>query len=482
MTKSFHRKSVAAALAEAQSQATPLARRLGTRDLVFLGVGAVVGAGIFSSIGELAAGSPGHPGAGPALVVSYVVTAIVCGFSALSYAEMASVVPVAGSAYTYAFVTLGELPAWIIGWDLIIEYAIGNIYVAQSWGEYARAFVGQTLGVDLPFWLTTDLQTAAKTEAIAASAPHLFGFVFACNLPAAFITMLLTVVLVRGVQQSARLNSWLVIGKLGLIAVFVAVGFGYVEPDNWHPFAPAGVRGVWTAASLAFFSYIGFDAVCTAAEEVKDPGKQLPRAMIFSLAICTVLYAVTAAVMTGMVPAAELGVGDPLAYVLAKVGLHRLSSVMALGAVIAVTAVLLVFALGQPRILMAMARDGLLPKAFARIHPRYATPAFGTVVTGVFVALAPSFVTPSQALELTSIGTLFAFFLVSVGVIVLRIKEPLLVRTFRCPGYPVVPALSALFCVALMLGLPAMNWIRFGVWLAIGLLVYVFYGRKYAKR
>jgi basic amino acid/polyamine antiporter, APA family len=476
----FRRKSVQDALAQAQE--AKLSKRLGTRELVFLGVGAVVGAGIFSSIGELAAGSSGHPGAGPALVVSYVLTAIVCGFSALSYAEMASVVPVAGSAYTYAFVTLGELPAWIIGWDLIIEYAIGNIYVAQSWADYARAFLRQTMGFDFPLWLATDLQTAAKTEAIATSAPHLFGFVLACNLPAAFITLVLTVVLVRGVHESARLNSWLVIGKLALVAVFVAVGFAYVEPSHWHPFAPAGVRGVWTAASLAFFSYIGFDAVSTAAEEVKDPGKQLPRAMLISLAICTVLYATTALVMTGMVPAAELAVGDPLAYVLAKVGLHRLSSVMALGAVIAVTAVLLAFQLGQPRILMAMARDGLLPKAFGRIHPRYATPAFGTVVTGIFVALAPSFITPSQSLELTSIGTLFAFFLVSVGVIVLRIKEPLLARTFRCPGYPLVPALSALFCLALMLGLPAMNWIRFGVWLDIGMLVYVFFGRKRAQR
>jgi basic amino acid/polyamine antiporter, APA family len=476
----FRRKSVEDALA--QAQAAKLSRRLGTRDLVFLGVGAVVGAGIFSSIGELAAGSAGHPGAGPALVVSYVLTAIVCGFSALSYAEMASIVPVAGSAYTYAFVTMGELPAWIIGWDLIIEYAIGNIYVAQSWAEYARALLRQTIGFDFPMWLTTDLQTAARTEAIATSAQHFFGFVFACNLPAAFITLVLTVVLVRGVHESARLNSWLVIGKLALVALFVAVGVTYVEPSHWHPFAPAGLHGVCTAASLAFFSYIGFDAVSTAAEEVKDPSKQLPRAMIISLAICAFLYAVTAIVMTGMVPAAELGVGDPLAYVLAKVGLHRLSSVMALGAVIAVTAVLLAFQLGQPRILMAMARDGLLPKAFGRIHPRYATPAFGTIVTGVFVALAPSFLTPSQALELTSIGTLFAFFLVSVGVIVLRIKEPFLARTFRCPGYPVVPALSALFCVGLMMGLPVMNWIRFGVWLAIGMLVYVFYGRKQARR
>ncbi|MDX2023832.1 MAG: amino acid permease [Deltaproteobacteria bacterium] len=474
----FVRKSVAAALAEAAAQPHGLARRLGTRSLVFLGVGAVVGAGVFSSIGELAAGNAHRPGAGPALVISFIVTAIACGFAAMAYAEMASVVPVAGSAYTYAYVTLGKLPAWIIGWDLVIEYAIGNIYVAQSWAEYFQVLLGRTVGLQLPVWMTTDVQTAAHTEAIASVAPHIGSFTVAFNLPAAFITCVLTIVLVRGIRGSARVNSLLVLGKLLLLCMFVGVGAFYVEPAHWRPFAPGGVRGVWTAASLAFFSYIGFDAISTAAEEVKDPTKQLPRAMIIALGLCAVIYVLTALVMTGLVPSSELGVGDPLAYVLLRVHLERLAGVMALGAVLAVTAVLLVFQMGQPRILMCMARDGLLPPAFARVHPRFATPAFGTIVTGVFVAAMPSLMTPSQALELTSIGTLFAFFLVSVGVIVLRVSQPAMHRPFRCPGYPWVPGLSALFCVILMCGLPLMNWLRFGVWLLLGLLLFGLYGHR----
>lgn len=477
-TSLFARKSVAAALAEAAAQPHRLARRLGTRALVLLGVGAVVGAGVFSSIGELAAGNAHRPGAGPAIVVAYIVTAIACGFSAMAYAEMASVVPVAGSAYTYAYVTLGKLPAWIIGWDLVIEYAIGNIYVAQSWAEYFAVLLRHTLGLQLPVWMTTDMQTAAATASIASVAPHVGKVVVAFNLPAAFVTGVLTLVLVRGIRGSARLNSFLVFGKLLLLGVFVVVGAFYVEPAHWQPFAPGGARGIWTAASLAFFSYIGFDAISTAAEEVNDPRKQLPRAMIITLALCAAIYALTGLVMTGLAPASELGVGDPLAHVLLRVHLETLASVMAVGAVFAVTAVLLVFQMGQPRILMCMARDGLLAPAFARVHPKYATPVFGTVVTGVFVALAPSFITPSQALELTSIGTLFAFCLVSIGVIVLRVSQPAMARPFRCPGYPWVPGCSALLCLGLMCGLPLMTWLRFGVWLLLGLLVFAFYGRR----
>jgi APA family basic amino acid/polyamine antiporter len=459
-----------------------LRRTLGGLDLTLLGVGAIVGAGIFSSVGQMAAGGPDHPAAGPALILSFVITAIACGFSALCYAEIAALAPAAGSAYSYAFVALGELPAWIIGWDLIIEYAVGNIYVAQSWADYFRSFVRGTFGVDFPAWMASDLQTAARDPVLAALAPRLptpFGdLAVAFNLPAALVVLLLTVLLVRGVRASAHTNAVMVVLKIVLVLGFVGVGAAHVQPANWHPFAPNGFRGVWTGASLAFFSYIGFDAISTVAEETRNPQRDLPRGMIGSLVICSVLYIAVAAVMTGLVPYKMLDTGDPLASALLAVGLPRAALLMSLGAVIAVTAVLLVFQLGQPRILFAMARDGLLPPAFARVHPRFRTPHVGTILTGLFVGLAPTFITQSQALELTSIGTLFAFIVVALGVIALRIREPDRPRPFRCPGYPVTPVLAILSCVGLMFGLPAANWWRFGIWLLAGLCIYAFYGSR----
>ncbi|HEV3031891.1 MAG TPA: amino acid permease [Polyangia bacterium] len=462
-----------------------LRRTLGAFDLTLMGVGAVVGAGIFSSVGEMAAGSAQHPGAGPALVLSYLFTAAVCGLCALCYAEIAAMVPVAGSAYTYSYVALGEIFAWIIGWDLIIEYAVGNIYVAQSWADYLRSFLRGAFGLDFPAWMATDLQTVARDPALRAIAPVLhtpFGtLVVGFNLPALLVVAALTLVLVRGVRESARLNAGMVLLKLVLVLGFVGVGAAYVEPAHWHPFAPHGLRGVWTGASLAFFSYIGFDAVSTLAEETRVPQRDLPRGMLWSLGICTVLYVAVAAVMTGLVPSELLATGDPLARALRAAGLDRLATLMSLGAVIAVTAVLLVFQLGQPRILFAMARDGLLPPAFARVHGRFRTPAFGTVLTGVFVGVTPTFVTQDQALELTNIGTLFAFLLVAVGVIALRVREPERARPFRCPGYPVTPVLAAVACLALIAGLPATNWWRFAIWLAVGLVIYLRYGAKRSK-
>ena len=465
--------------------APSLRRVLGAFDLTLLGVGAIVGAGIFSSIGQMAAGGVGHPAAGPALMLSFVITAVACGFSALCYAEIAALVPASGSAYTYAFVALGELPAWIIGWDLIIEYAVGNIYVAQSWADYFRSFLRGSLGVDFPAWMATDMQSVAHDPALAALAPKLatpFGaLAVGFNLPAALIVALLTVLLVLGVRESARFNAGMVIFKLLLVVAFIAVGAAYVQPANWHPFAPTGVHGVWAGASLAFFSYIGFDAVSTVAEETRNPQRDLPRGMIASLLICSVLYVAVAAVMTGLVPYKVLDTGDPLARALQVVGLPRIATLMSLGAVIAVTAVLLVFQLGQPRILFAMARDGLLPPAFARIHPRFRTPHRGTILTGVFVGLAPSLLTQDQALELTNIGTLFAFIVVAAGVIALRVREPQRDRPFRCPGYPVTPILAILSCAGLMAGLPATNWWRFGIWLLVGLAIYGAYGRHHSR-
>jgi APA family basic amino acid/polyamine antiporter len=414
-----------------------------------------------------------------------LLTAIACGLCALCYAEIAAMVPVAGSAYTYAYVALGEIFAWIIGWDLIIEYAVGNIYVAQSWGDYFRSFLLGSIGVDFPAWMTTDLQTAASDPALFATAPHLatpFGtLAIAFNLPAAAITVALTLLLVKGVRESARVNAVMVVFKVALVVAFVFVGAAYVQPAHWRPFAPNGFRGVWSGASLAFFSYIGFDAVSTAAEETRDPQRDLPRGMIASLVICSVLYVAVAAVMTGLVPYAELDTGDPMARALRAVGLAKAATLMALGAVVAVTAVLLVFQLGQTRILFAMARDGLLPPALARIHPRFRTPHVGTIWVGILVAVAPSFLTQSQALELTSIGTLFAFVVVAAGVIALRIREPDRPRPFRCPGYPLTPILAILTCVGLMVGLPPANWWRFGIWLLVGLGIYFGYARRRAR-
>jgi APA family basic amino acid/polyamine antiporter len=479
----FRRKSATAALAETEGtgQGPALRRTLGAMDLAMLGVGAIVGAGIFSSTGQMAAGSADNPGAGPALVLSYVLTAVVCGFAALCYAEIAAMVPVAGSAYTYAYLALGELFAWIIGWDLIVEYAVGNIYVAQSWADYFRAFLRGSIGVDFPAWMATDLQTAAKTPEIAAAAPHLGDFVVAFNLPALLITAAVTSVLVLGIRESARTNAILVGFKVLLVLLFVGVGVFFIQPANYVPFAPNGFAGIWTGASLAFFSYIGFDAVSTAAEETRDPQRNLPRGIIGSLIVCTVLYVATAAVMTGMVPAAELGKGDPLVVALQRAGLDRLATFMAFGAVVAVTAVLLVFQLGQARIFMVMARDGLLPPAFGRVHPRFRTPVISTLVTGLIVGLAPTFITPAQALELCSIGTLFAFVIVSLGVMVLRVREPNRPRPFRCPGYPVTPLLSIGACLWLMGGLPWLNWVRFAAWLAVGLVIYLLYGRNQSR-
>jgi APA family basic amino acid/polyamine antiporter len=477
----FRRKTTADMLAEAQQSEHSLKRTLGAFDITMLGVGAIIGAGIFASFGQAAAGADGLLGAGPALILSYLLTAVACGFAALCYAEIAAMVPIAGSAYTYSYIAFGEVIAWIIGWDLTIEYAVGNIYVAASWADYLRSFLRGTLGVDFPAWLATDLQTAAKTPEIAASAPHIGDFVVAFNLPAFLITTLLSVLLVIGVKESARFNTGMVVFKLILVVGFVIVGSFFVDQKNWTPFAPNGWKGIWTGASIAFFSYIGFDAVSTAAEETRNPQKDLPRGIIGSLIICTVLYVVTAAVLTGLVPYHQLGTADPLAHALELLGFKRLASIMAIGAVVAMTAVLLAFQLGQPRIFMAMARDGLLPPAFGRVHPRFRTPYVGTIITGVIVSISPSLLTESQALELTNIGTLFAFVLVSLGVIVLRLREPERERPFRVPGYPVTPLLSAGCCILLMLGLPASNWWRFAIWLALGLAIYMAYGRKHSR-
>ncbi len=480
LTTLMRRKSVADAMSAPDADEHRLKRTLGPIELTALGIGAIIGAGIFSSTGSAAAGSAGHIGAGPALIVSYAITAVACGFAALCYAELASMIPIAGSAYTYAYVTLGELLAWIIGWDLILEYAVGNVAVAVSWSGYFVDFLAG-FGIHLPTWMTSTVDFAHAHPEIMANAPHLGGWAIVFNLPAGLIVALITWVLVVGVKESARLNTIMVALKLVLVIAFVAIGSCWVAPANWRPFAPNGFSGIMTGASIIFFSYIGFDAISTTAEEAKNPQRDLPISMIASLMICTILYVAVTAVLTGMVPSSELGVSDPLALALEKAGLGKLAGVFSFGAVIAMTAVLLVFQLGQPRIFMSMARDGLLPPFAAKVHPKYRTPHVTTIITGVAVGLPAMFVDINDAIEFTNIGTLFAFVLVSAGVIALRRYDPDRPRPFRCPGVPLVPILSIVSCIALMLPLPRITWLRFVVWMAIGLAIYFAYGRRRSR-
>jgi len=476
----FRTKDVDVASADAEASEHRLKRSLGVLDLTALGIGAVIGAGIFSAPGAAAAGGDGRLPAGPALVVSYLLVALACGFAALCYAELASVVPVAGSAYTYAYVTLGELVAWIIGWDLILEYAVGNVAVAVSWADYFKSFLAG-FGVHLPDWLSTTLNHARDTPGLLDSAPHLLGVPIVFNLPAGAIVAVLTVLLVLGVQESSRVNAAMVALKLAIVIGFIGVGVFYVQPANWVPFAPSGLSGVMSGAAIIFFAYIGFDAISTTAEEARYPQRDLPRGMMATLGICTALYIGVTLVLTGMVPWQQLGVGDPLAKALQTAGLQRMAGLLSFGAVVAMTAVLLVFQLGQPRIFMCMARDGLLPPWAAKVHPRFRTPYVTTILTGIFVGLPAMFVDINEAIEFTNIGTLFAFVLVSLGVIVLRRTDPGRVRPFRCPGVPFVPLAAVASCTALMVYLPGITWIRFVVWQLVGVAVYFLYGRRHSR-
>ncbi|HUR27872.1 MAG TPA: amino acid permease, partial [Planctomycetota bacterium] len=467
----FRRKSPRAIAVDEHDGAPRLARTLGAFDLTLLGIGAIIGAGLFSSIQEMVAGRVNPDGtvamfgAGPSVMLSYLLTAIACGFAALCYAEIAAMTPVSGSAYSYSYAAFGELVAWIIGWDLIIEYAIGNVYVAQKWGAYFQTFLNDGFGVRLPVWLTTDVQTAGAMAAdashpgwenwkkllapgetldVASAFPQLAGHTFSFHLPGFAITLLLTWLLFRGIKESARANAFMVVLKLGLVATFIGCGFWTIlrkGENHWTPFMPNGFTGVWHGAALGFFSYIGFDAVSTAGEETKNPQKDMPRGLLWSLGICTVLYVLTAAALTGVVDYKTLTTDDPLAAAMKRMGFENFSTLFAFGAVVAMTAVLLVFQLGQTRIFMVMSRDGLLPPLFSRIHPRFKTPHFSTWITGLVVALSCSILTPSQAIGLCNIGTLFAFILVSLGVIVLRKREPDLARPFRVPFYPLTPIL-----------------------------------------
>jgi APA family basic amino acid/polyamine antiporter len=550
----FRKKSISRMIAETrevEATGSGLKKVLGVRDLVSMGIAAVVGAGIFSTIGTAAFNG------GPGISLLFIITAVTCGFSALCYAEFASRVPVAGSAYTYAYVSFGELVAWIIGWALVLEYTIGNIVVAISWSGYFNNLL-QGFGIHLPAWLTTDPGAAraayAQVEnAIAQglvlddrllfiqeswhAAPMLFGDRLFINVPAFLIVVIITVLTFVGIRESKKATNFLVVFKVLVILFVISIGFFYVEPANWNPFMPNGFEGVLRGVSAVFYAYIGFDAISTTAEECRNPQRDLPRGMIYSLLLCTGLYILIAFVLTGMVHYTELQVTDPLAFVFERVGLDWISYIVSISAVVATTSVLLVFQLGQPRIWMSMSRDGLLPRSFAKVHPRYQTPWFSTIVTGVMVAIPTLFMGSDLMTDLTSIGTLFAFVLVSGGVLLLpRLTPDQRERKFHLPyingrfivpivflgylllvrdklagaltnvgdlqtflflvfvvgglvlsvltyirNFSLIPIMGVLFCSYLLIEIPAQSWVYFFVWMALGLVIYFGYGYRKSK-
>ena len=471
--------------------AQSLRRVLGAGDLIMLAIGAVIGAGIFSSIGTAAAGEIRPDGtivraaAGPALILSFVLLGAVCGLAALCYAELASMIPQAGSAYAYSYATLGELVAWIIGWDLILEYAVGNIAVAVAWGGYFTSFMSG-FGVSFPGWLTHGHRAVALSadpavRALLDTAPRVAGLPVLLNIPAFAIVMLVTGVLLLGVRESARANNIMVVVKLLVLGLFVVVGALHVDTANYVPFAPNGWTGIHQGAAIVFFAYIGFDAISTAAEETKNPQRNLPIGILGGLAVCTLIYVIVGVVATGLVPYMELRASDPLAKALDVAGLQTAGWIVSFGAVVSLSAVLLVFQYGQPRIFMAMARDGLLPAWAAKVSEKRRVPHITTWATGIVVALGALIADENEIYDLTNIGTLSAFAIVCLGVLVLRYTEPERARPFRVPVIWAVSLLGASACVYTMLGLPRTAWERFGIWLVVGALIYAFYGYRHSR-
>lgn len=478
--KSLFRRKISS---EATGEGPKLSRVLGLFQLTLLGIGAMVGTGIFVTAGTAAAGGANHVGAGPALMVSFFITAVACGFAALCYAEFAAMIPVAGSAYTYAYASFGEIIAWIIGWDLVLEYAVGNVAVAIGWSGYFTGLL-RGMGIHLADWLTMNPMNA--TPEVFAAAPHLFGYPIVFNLPAIAVVLGVTALLCIGIRESVRANTLFVIINLSMILLFIVVGIFYVEPQNWTPFAPNGWNGIMSGAALIFFAFIGFDAISTASEETKNPAKNVPRAILISLAVCAVLYSTVAAILTGLVPYAQLGlpeaVEQPVAYAMRAIGQPWVAGILSAGAIVAMTSVLLVWQFGQTRILYVMSRDGLLPERLSKVDPKSHTPIAPTVIAGVLVALAAGFLDISVAVELTNIGTLFAFVLVSGGVLILRKIDPDRPRPFRVKWVPLVPLLAIGCCFYLMASLPLVTWERFGIWLAIGLVLYFVFSRGHSVR
>jgi APA family basic amino acid/polyamine antiporter len=487
----FARKPIADLVPD--DQAKGLRRTLGVTDLVALSIGAVIGAGIFSSIGTAAAGQMApdgvtviRHGAGPALVLSFIFLGAVCALAALCYAELTSMIPQAGSAYAYTYATMGELVAWIIGWDLILEYAVGNVAVAIGWSGYFVSLLSG-FGIDFPEYLAhgyREVLLAAPDSPIKhlmADAPRIGPIPVLLNVPAFFIVAAITWLLMLGVRESNNVNKVMVVIKLVVLAVFVFIGVQHIDTANYTPFAPNGFRGVMQGAAIVFFAYIGFDAISTAAEETKDPQKTMPRGIMLGLLICTIIYVAVGAVATGLVPYKQLLANDPLAAAFNQAGLQKFSWFIALGAIVSTSAVLLVFQYGQARILMAISRDGLLPAWLAKIHPKRRTPHITTIVIGLFVALWALVGDAGETYDLTNIGTLFAFALVAASVLILRRTQPDRPRPFRVKWLGLVAPVTAGACIYLMINLPALAWKSFAVWLAIGLVIYFVYGYKRSK-
>lgn len=513
MNKFLRTKSPEHLIAEAAAPERAMKRTLGPLALTALGIGAIIGAGIFSLTGTAAAGQSfsskletpvinfiqawlsgadvmfGRAGAGPAIAISFVVAGLACGFAALCYAELASMIPVSGSAYTYSYATLGEIVAWIIGWDLILEYAVGNMAVAVSWSGYFVQLCGSLFHIKFPLWLVSDHATAVQRLASnsaelanysSTTLPVIAGHSIAFNLPAVVIVLAVTALLVYGIRESAGANTTIVIAKTAVVIFVIAFGAFMVHPPNWQPFVPNGFPGVMSGAAIVFFAFIGFDAVSTTAEETKNPQRDMPIGIIASLVICTLLYVLMSIVLTG-IKKYTVYTGDAAAVATAFASKPWAQALVSAGALAGTTSVLLVFQLGQPRIFMAMARDGLLPQYFARIHPRFRTPHITTIWTGIVVGSVAAIVDIGSLADLTNIGTLFAFILVCFGVNILRRTEPVRARPFRVPFVPWFPILGVILCFVLMLSLPVETWIRFVVWLVIGLAIYFAYGVRHSR-
>ncbi len=442
-----------------------LKKSLTVWDLTALGIGGIIGTGIFVLIGTAVVGDAHRPGAGPGIVLSFILSGLTCALAALCYAEFAAMIPAAGSAYTYSYATLGEFLAWITGWNLILEYGVACVVVAIGWSGYFNNIL-KLVGLELPVWAS---HPPGSVEG---------GFL---NLPAAVISLLVTAVLVLGVKESARTTGIIVVVKVAVVLFFIAVGLWSVEPANWSPFLPYGFAGVGAAAAIVFFAYIGFDAVSTTAEEAHNPQRDLPIGIIASLGICTLLYVLVAAVLTGLVPYQQIDVHAPVAEALRVVGFRWGAALVAVGALAGITSVLFVMMIGQIRVFFAMSRDGLLGPWLSAVHPRYGTPHHATLLTGLAVAVLAALVPIGEAADMTNIGTLFAFALVCVGVLVLRRTRPTHPRPFRVPFMPWTPLLGMAACLGLMAFLPGLTWVRFAVWTVIGTAIYAGYGMKHSR-
>lgn len=461
----FRTKSISQILADAEHPEHRLKKTLTAWDLTCLGIGAIIGTGIFVLIGTAIVGDAHRPGAGPGIILSFILSGITCALAALCYAEFSAMIPVAGSAYTYSYATLGEFLAWLTGWNLILEYGVACVAVAIGWSGYFNNLL-KLAGIELPYWATHP--PGGSDGGIA-------------NIPAAIIVLLVTIILVVGIKESARATGFVVVIKLAVILFFIAIGTPAVKPENWTPFMPQGFAGVQAAAAIIFFAYIGFDAVSTAAEEAKNPQRDVPLGIIGSLAVCTVLYIAVAAVLTGLIPSHQIDVHAPVAEALNLIGFKWGAAIVAIGAVAGITSVLVVMMLGQIRVFFAMSRDRLLGPWLAKVHPRFGTPYRATILTGVGVATLAALIPIGDAADMTNIGTFFAFVLVCLGVMILRYTKPDQPRPFRLPFMPVVPILGMLACIGLMTALPQLTWIRFGVWTIVGIAVYLLYSMKHSK-